>query len=116
MKYTFLIILNLFFYATPAWVQEIYAGRYNAILTSSPKMVPTAKTPDGALAGSSGLKKGKIEYVKLLSEKGRPCIIENPWKGKKVQVKRNGKKAEILEGETFNFSTKENEMIELSVL
>ena len=35
--------------------QEIYAGRYNAILTSPPKMVPTPKTPDGALAGNGDI-------------------------------------------------------------
>ena len=31
--------------------QEIYAGRYNPVLTSAPGHVPTPKTPDGALAG-----------------------------------------------------------------
>jgi len=70
----------------------------------------------GAFVISSSLKKGKIEYVKLVSEKGRPCILENPWPGKKAQLIRNNKKAETLEGNTFNFPTGENEMIQLSAI
>src|SRR5688572_3662922 len=38
-----------------AGAQEIYAGRYKAILTSAPKNVPTPKTPDGALAGNGDI-------------------------------------------------------------
>lgn len=68
----------------------------------------------GAFVISSSLKKGKISYVKLVSEKGRPCIMENPWPGKKVQLIRNNKKAEILKGDSFSFQTKENEVIQLS--
>ena len=68
----------------------------------------------GAFVISSSLKNGKISYVKLVSEKGRPCIMENPWPGKKVQLIRNNKKAEILEGDSFSFQTKENEVIQLS--
>ena len=70
----------------------------------------------GAFVISSGLKHGKVEYVKLLSEKGRPCTMENPWPGEKVQLRRNNKYAEILEGKTFNFHTKENEIIQLTVI
>ena len=68
----------------------------------------------GAFVISSSLKNGKIGYVKLVSEKGRPCLMENPWPGKKVQLIRNNKKAEILEGDSFSFQTKENEVIRLS--
>lgn len=70
----------------------------------------------GAFVISSSLKNGKVEYVKILSEKGRPCKMENPWPGQKVQVVRNNKKAGILEGEKFRFSTKKNERIELTAL
>lgn len=68
----------------------------------------------GAFVISSSLKNGKIEYVKIISEKGRPCKMENPWPGRKVQAVRNNKKAEILEGRNFSFPTKENEAIQLS--
>ena len=68
----------------------------------------------GAFVISSSLKKGKIEYVKIVSEKGRLCNMENPWPGEKVKLMRNNKKAEILEGYSFSFPTKENEIIQLS--
>jgi hypothetical protein len=67
----------------------------------------------GAFVVSCRLQKGKIEYVKLLSEQGRPCTMENPWPGKKVQLDRNYKKAEVLEGNTLYFSTSKNERIQL---
>jgi hypothetical protein len=70
----------------------------------------------GAFVISSSLKKGKIEYVKLISEKGRPCVMENPWSGQKVQLIRNGKKAETLKGNTLNFPTQENEIIQLTAI
>ena len=38
-----------------AVAQEIYAGQYNAVLTSPPEHVPTSKTPDGALAGNGDI-------------------------------------------------------------
>ncbi|NCU05874.1 MAG: trehalose hydrolase, partial [Chitinophagaceae bacterium] len=34
---------------------ELYVKRYNPVLTSAPKMVPAAKTPDGALAGNGDI-------------------------------------------------------------
>ncbi|ETZ24668.1 trehalose/maltose hydrolase [Pedobacter sp. V48] len=70
----------------------------------------------GAFLVSSHLKNGKIEYVKLLSEAGRPCTIDNPWSGKKVQLTRNGQKAEVLAGKTFTFDTKRGEQLELTII
>lgn len=35
--------------------QEIYAGRYKAVFTAAPQKVPTAKTPDGPLAGNGDI-------------------------------------------------------------
>jgi len=70
----------------------------------------------GAFIISSSIKKGKIEYVKILSEKGRQCIMENPWRDKKVQLIRNDKKAEILSGNTFHFQTKKDERLQLLVI
>ena len=67
----------------------------------------------GAFLVSSRLEKGAISYVKLLSEAGRPCIIENPWPGKKVQLIRNGQNAELLSGNTFAFDTKPGEYLEM---
>jgi hypothetical protein len=54
--------------------------------------------------------------VKLVSEKGRPCVMENPWPRKTVQLIRNNKKGETLKGNTLNFPTKENEIIQLTAI
>jgi alpha-L-fucosidase 2 len=67
----------------------------------------------GAFVISSSLQKGRIEFVNIQSEKGRTCIMENPWPGKTVQLIRNRKKTAILNGNRFSFHTKENELIML---
>ena len=47
----------------------------------------------GAFLVSSALKNGKVEFIRIISEKGRKCTIKNPWIGKQVYVTReNGKK------------------------
>ena len=67
----------------------------------------------GAFLISSQIKNGKIGFVKIYSEKGRYCIMENPWPEREVQIIRNGKKAEKGKGNRIMFSTKANELIEL---
>jgi alpha-L-fucosidase 2 len=69
----------------------------------------------GAFLVSSSLGNGKISYVKLFSEAGRVCTIDNPWPGKKVQLIRNGQKAELLSGNTFAFDTKPGESLEMGI-
>jgi hypothetical protein len=70
----------------------------------------------GAFVVSSRLKKGRIEYVKLVSEKGRICLIENPWPHSRVKLVRVGKGTEIVEGDVLNFPTGENEVIQLTAI
>ncbi|WP_245843728.1 glycosyl hydrolase family 95 catalytic domain-containing protein [Niastella vici] len=67
----------------------------------------------GAFLISSRLQNKRIEFVTILSEKGRACVMENPWPGKAVQLIRNGKKSGQLSGIRFSFPTKENELIVL---
>lgn len=69
----------------------------------------------GAFVVSSRLQKGQVEYVKLFSEKGRPCVLANPWPGKTIQLTRNGKKAETLKGDTIRFPTHANETIQVAI-
>jgi len=108
--------------AVPLTINEMLLQSYEGVIRIFPDWnhnrdaAFTALRAYGAFVISSSIKKGTIEYVKLLSEKGRPCIMENPWPGKKVQLVRDDKKAEIAEGDTFRFQTKENETIELSVI
>ena len=59
----------------------------------------------GAFLVTSTLKEGLIQGVTLVSEKGRVCKIENPWKGRPVQVIRENGKADILYGEYLQIPT-----------
>lgn len=60
----------------------------------------------------SSVKKGDLpEAVRIVSEKGKPCTLVNPWPGKRVVLYRNGKQAEIVSGERFTFKTKAGEVI-----
>ena len=70
----------------------------------------------GAFLVSSRLTKGVVTDVTIVSEKGNPCIIMNPWSDKKVLLVRNGKKAETMRGARLSFNTTVNETITLEVL
>jgi hypothetical protein len=70
----------------------------------------------GAFLVSGELKNGIVQNVKIVSEKGKPLTIVNPWKAGKIQVYRNEKKAEIQEGARFSLKTSVNERIQLKPL
>ena len=59
----------------------------------------------GAFLVSSEKKAGNIPYVKITSEKGRECIIENPWPGKRVRITSGKNKPTILSGDQLTFKT-----------
>ena len=65
----------------------------------------------GAFLVSAELKGGVVSGVKIISEKGKPCTVENPWPGKKVRVTRNGKPNETLTGERLSLKTAAGETI-----
>ena len=69
----------------------------------------------GAFLVTSTLKEGLIQGVTLVSEKGRVCKIENPWKGRPVQVIRENGKADILYGEYLQIPTVVGEKVELNL-
>ncbi|MEO5715154.1 MAG: LamG-like jellyroll fold domain-containing protein [Luteolibacter sp.] len=69
---------------------------------------------DGAFLVSAELKGGIVSDVKITSEKGVDCTIVNPWSGRKIQVVRNGTKAEIVEGDRTTLKTKVSEKLELA--
>jgi len=68
----------------------------------------------GAFLVSAELKSGVVSGVKIVSEKGKPCTVQNPWPGKKVRVARNGKTNEILTGERLLLKTAIGETIVLA--
>jgi len=69
----------------------------------------------GAFLVSADLKDGQIGGVRITSERGRDCVISNPWPDKQVQVLRAGKPAEILKGERFTLKSKAGEILELKM-
>ena len=106
--------------AVPLTINEMLMQSYEGIMRVFPNW---NKTKDArfdrlrayeAFLVSSSLKKSRVEFVKIFSEKGRDCIIENPWPNKEVQLRRNGKIEETYKGETFTFHTSPGETIELS--
>jgi hypothetical protein len=63
----------------------------------------------GAFLVSAELKNGIVTGVKILSEKGRDCTVQNPWSGKRVRLAGR----ETLTGDRFTFKTRPGETIEL---
>ncbi len=69
----------------------------------------------GAFLVSSDLKDGRVQFVRIVSEQGRTCKMENPWKGKEVQITRNGNPDVALSGGVFEFATAKGEEIVLKI-
>lgn len=67
----------------------------------------------GAFLVSAELKGGIVSGVKITSEKGGGCVIQNPWPDKNVRIIRNGKPAESASGPRFSLKTAVGETIEL---
>lgn len=108
--------------AVPLTVNEMLLQSYEGIIRIFPNWNHTKDASFdklrayGAFVISSSLRRGKVEYVKLVSEKGRNCIIENPWPNSKVKLTRDGKTSETVEGDTLKFGTSENEVIQLTAI
>jgi alpha-L-fucosidase 2 len=70
----------------------------------------------GAFLVSSTFRDGRVYALSLLSEKGRDCVLANPWPGQSVVLYRNGQKAETLNGDRIKFSTTRDESISIRPL
>lgn len=105
--------------AVPLTVNEMLMQSYEGVIRLFPNWNKTRNASFdqlrayGAFLVSGRLEQGRIGAVKLLSEAGRPCNIENPWPGHRAQLIRNGKKAEQLSGSMFSFRTQRSERLEL---
>lgn len=60
---------------------------------------------------SASMKKGKIEYVEVLSQSGSNCKLKNPWPGKKVVVYRNGNKEAIKNDRLISVGTNKGDRL-----
>lgn len=59
----------------------------------------------GAFLVSSELEGGEVRYVGIQSEKGRPCVMVNPWPGRSIDVYRDGAKVAALKGDRVEWKT-----------
>jgi hypothetical protein len=69
---------------------------------------------DGAFLISSSVKNNNIDYVRIISEKGRTATIANPWSGQTVRVYRNGVDSGTMMGADLTIATSVNETIHLA--
>ncbi len=105
--------------AVPLTINEMLLQSYEGVVRVFPNWVMSRDASFnrlrayGAFLVSSSLKDGEIQRVELISEKGRPCVMENPWTGSDVALYRNGKKSETLSGRRFEFSTSPGEELAL---
>jgi hypothetical protein len=68
----------------------------------------------GAFLVSAEIKGGTVQGgVRIVSERGTPCALRNPWPGKKTRLIRKGKPAEELSGDILKFPTGTGETLEL---
>lgn len=69
----------------------------------------------GAFLISSRLENGRVEMVRIRSEKGKLCTLLNPWPGKSARIWRNGKQAGSVSGQRFELDTSPGELVVLKV-
>lgn len=67
----------------------------------------------GAFLVSAAIRSGVVKDVVIVSEKGRPCVVQNPWPGSRIQLVVNGKSTQTLAGEKLGFNTSSGDRIEL---
>ena len=67
----------------------------------------------GAFLVSSEITDGTVQYVTIISEKGRDCRLENPWPEYNVELTGKLRTSSILSGEVLTFETTPGEKIEL---
>lgn len=59
----------------------------------------------GAFLVRAEMKKKSLRFLQITSEKGKTCLIHNPWKGKRVLLYTKERGQEILKGEILCFKT-----------
>lgn len=107
--------------AVPGTINEMMMQSYEGIIRIFPNWDSSMNgsfknlRAYGAFLISSSMKEGQIQNVTIKSEKGRPCKVENPWRGNPVKILRNGKEWKTLEGDILRFETKKDDSFELTL-
>ena len=68
----------------------------------------------GAFLVSSTFRDGEVKSLRIESERGRECLLANPWPGRTVTLQRKDKPAETLTGDLLRFVTAAGEVMELN--
>ena len=82
------------FSVVPCTIQEMLMQSYDGTLRLFPNWPKDQDARFGTLRArgaflvSAELKAGEVRGVRITSEKGRDCTIQNPWPGKKVRLVR----------------------------
>lgn len=98
--------------AVPSCINEMLLQGYEGMIRVFPAW-PAAMDASfeklrthGAFIVSAEKKNGVVNFIKILSEKGRACTIENPW-NKKMTISSNGKIIKpAINGNDYTFLTK----------
>ncbi|MDR3268392.1 MAG: hypothetical protein LBT83_04925, partial [Tannerella sp.] len=121
-KYNYMAPMGIWFenFALPVVINECLMQSYNGRIRLFPNWDRNTDAAFstlravGAFLVSCKLSGGQIRELSLLSEKGKPCTVVNPWgESASVTLVRNGQPAETLTGNTITFKTSVDERIEL---
>lgn len=106
--------------AVPSCINEMLLQGYEGVIRVFP-VWPKSKNAGfknlrthGAFIVSSECKNGQVEYVIIKSEKGRKCVIENPFYPALISVKSTEKDNFQLSGRICEFVTEEGEEFSLT--
>ncbi|WP_186438517.1 discoidin domain-containing protein [Cohnella terricola] len=69
---------------------------------------------DGGFLVSSGIENNQVQYMRVISQKGKSLTFVNPWPGQTLQIYRNGSSAGTLSGSTITITTSVNETIHIA--
>ncbi|MSU35352.1 MAG: hypothetical protein EXS36_09590 [Pedosphaera sp.] len=69
---------------------------------------------EGAFLVSSSYRDGEVRSLEIESEKGRDCVLINPWPGRRVLLHRSTQQAEEREGPLLRLHTTQGERFSLT--
>ena len=105
--------------AVPSCINEMLLQGYEGVIRVFP-VWPKEKDAafrnlrtHGAFLVSSSCKEGEVEYVTIISEKGRTCNIENPWGNNACVVVRDNGEKEIYHSKRFELKISSGEIVKL---
>ncbi|MBL9168011.1 MAG: hypothetical protein JNN07_09745 [Verrucomicrobiales bacterium] len=105
----------------PATINEMLLQSHDGIMRLFPvwpKQKPARfgrLRTHGAFLVSSEFRDGTVQSLVIESERGRECILQNPWPNQAVTLNRDGRDAEMLSGSRLRFQTKMGEQLAVSV-